>query len=151
MSCTVTTARPIQADELDELLSLYQMLNPDDPPLERTEALYEQWHEILSDDSLEIVAVEDDNRLVSTCVLSITKNLTRNARPFGLIENVVTHEAYRGRGFGKRCLERAIDIAKERNCYKVMLLTGSDKEWKHDFYESCGFDKEKKTGFVFEA
>ncbi len=90
------TARTIRADELDELLTLYQMLNPDDPSLERTEELHEQFQDMVSDDSLEIVVVEHDGRIVSSCMLSITQNLTRNARPFGLVENVVTHETYRG-------------------------------------------------------
>jgi len=146
----MATARTVRADELDDLLTLYQMLNPDDPPLERSDALDEQWDEMLADESLQIVVVEADDQLVSTCVLSITQNLTRNARPFGVIENVVTHEAYRGRGFGTRCLEEATDIAEQRNCYKVMLLTGSEKNWKHEFYERCGFDKSEKTGFVYD-
>jgi len=146
----MATTRTVRANELDELLTLYQILNPDDPRLERTEALHEKWHDMLRDDSLEIVVVEEDSQLVSTCVLLITKNLTRNARPFGLIENMVTHQEYRGQGFGKRCLEEATEIAEKRNCYKIMLLTGSDKEWKHEFYEGCGFNKGKKTGFVLD-
>lgn len=143
----MATTRPIQPDELDELLTLYRMLNPDDPKLAPAD-VREQWTEMLDDDSLEIVVVEHDDRLVSTCVLSITPNLTRGARPFAVIENVVTHEDYRGNGFGTRCVRRAIELAEERGCYKVMLLTGSDEEWKHDFYERCGFDREDKTGFV---
>lgn len=146
----MATARTIRADELDELLTLYQMLNPEDPPLDRTGELHEQWQGMVADESLEIVIVEDDSRLVSSCVLSITENLTRNARPFGVIENVITREGYRGRGFGKRCLEEAIALAEERNCYKIMLMTGSDREWKHEFYRSCGFDGEEKTGFVLD-
>lgn len=143
-------ARTVRVDELDELLTLYQMLNPDDPPLERTAELREQWQRMVHDDSLEVVVIEEDSRLVSSCVLSITENLTRNARPFAVIENVITREGYRGRGFGKRCLEKAIALAQERNCYKIMLLTGSEREWKHEFYRSCGFDDEEKTGFVLD-
>jgi len=30
----------------------------------------------------------------------------------------------------------------------VILLTGTDREWKLAFYEECGFDREDKTGFV---
>ncbi|PSQ19985.1 GNAT family N-acetyltransferase [Halobacteriales archaeon QS_9_67_17] len=146
----MATERTVQADELDGLLKLYQMLNPNDPPLEQTERLHEQWQNMLRDESLKIIAIEDDDQLVSSCVLSITENLTRNARPFGVIENVITHEEHRGRGFGKRCLERAIEIAEKRDCYKIMLSTGSDKEWKHEFYEDCGFDRYEKTGFVFD-
>lgn len=141
-------ARTVQENELDELLTLYRMLNPDDPPLERDESLRTQWQEMLADDSLHTVVVEHEGQLVSSCLLSITRNLTRGANPFGLIENVVTHEAYRQNGFGKQCLQKAIDIAEEWGCYKIMLLTGSDTEWKHQFYENCGFDREEKTGFV---
>lgn len=143
-------ARPVRADELDELLELYQTLNPEDPELDRDDALREQWREMVRDDDLEIVVVEHHDRLVATCVLAITPNLTRGARPFALIENVVTHEAYRGEGFGSRCLERAIDVARERDCYKVLLSTGADAEWKLDFYEDCGFDRDEKTGFVYD-
>ena len=147
---TMETERTVRADELNELLGLYRMLNPDDPRLERTEELHEQWQGMVRDDSLEIVVVEDEGRLVSSCVLSITENLTRNARPFGVIENVITHEEHRKQGFGERCLEKAIEIAESRDCYKIMLLTGSNQEWKHEFYEGCGFDKREKTGFVFD-
>lgn len=146
----MAAARPIRADELDELLTLYQMLNPDDPVLDSDEELREQWRKMLCDDDLEIVVVERDDRLVSSCVLSITKNLTRNARPFAVVENVVTHEEYRQRGLAECCLEKATEIAERRDCYKIMLLTGSDKEWKHGFYEKCGFDKDEKTGFVLD-
>lgn len=144
----MATARLIRKDELDELLTLYRMLNPDDPELETNDALDKQWQNMIRDESLEIVVVEHDDQIVTSCVLSITENLTRNARPFGLIENVITHEEHRGNGFGKLCLEKATEMAEKRDCYKIMLLTGSDKEWKHEFYESCGFDKEEKTGFV---
>lgn len=143
----MATARTIAADELEELLELYRTLNPDDPELERAD-VREQWTEMTWDDSLEIVVVEHDDRLVSTCLLSITPNLTRGARPFAVIENVVTREDCRGNGFGTQCLEKAIDIAETRDCYKVVLLTDPEKEWKHECYERCGFDEEAKTGFV---
>ncbi len=36
---------------------------------------------------------------------------------------VVTHEKYRKRGYGTKVLQKAVEIAKENNCYKVMLMT----------------------------
>lgn len=144
----MATVREIQPDELDELLELYRMLHPDDPPLERCEHVEAVWAELCEDESVTIVAVEHESRIVSSCLLSITPNLTRNARPFAVIENVVTHTAYRGQGFGKRCVRDAVDRAAAAGCYKVMLQTGTERDWKLEFYEACGFDGGEKTGFV---
>lgn len=94
------------------------------------------------------MVAEADDRLISTCVLVIVPNLTRGARPYGLIENVVTHPSYRGRGIGTRLLQHALDSAWRRNCYKVMLLTGSRREETLRFYELAGFQRNVKTGFV---
>lgn len=144
----MTRARLIQADELDDLLELYVMLQPEDPELDRGPALRAQWRDMLDDDSLEIVVLEHDDRLVASCVLSVTPNLTRNARPWAVIENVITHEDYRNEGFGERCVRAPVERAEAHDCYKVMLLSGADQEWKLQFYERCGFDREEKTGFV---
>jgi len=43
-------------------------------------------------------------------------------------ENVVTHVDYRGRGYASECLNFAGEIAKKEDCYKMMLLTGSNQQ-----------------------
>jgi GNAT superfamily N-acetyltransferase len=103
---------------------------------------------MLNDPNLVLLAVEVDGSIVSTCCLAIIKNLTRNMRPYGIIENVVTHQAHRKMGYGTMVLHKAVDIARERGCYKVMLLTGHRDEGTLRFYEQAGFDRGKKTGFI---
>lgn len=56
---------------------------------------------MIRDELLEIIVVEDDVQFVTSPALSITENLTRNARRFGVRENVITREGYRDRGFGE--------------------------------------------------
>jgi protein tyrosine phosphatase (PTP) superfamily phosphohydrolase (DUF442 family)/ribosomal protein S18 acetylase RimI-like enzyme len=136
------------ADDLSQLLSLYHYMNADDPILPVDDVLNQHWQSILSNDALFYVVARDANRVVSTCALTLIPNLTRSARPYGLIENVVTHPDYRKRGIGTRVLQNALDIALSHNCYKVMLLTGRKDEETLRFYEKAGFVRGEKTGFV---
>lgn len=143
----MATVRSAQPADLRAVLELYRQLNPDDPELE-PDLARSRWREMLEDESLDVLVLEHDDGLVATCVLSVTPNLTRNARPFAVVENVVTRGSYRGAGYGSQVLEAAVDRAADRDCYKVMLLTGTDADWKLEFYENCGFDRDDKTGFV---
>ncbi len=138
--------RYIQKHELSELLDLYRHLNEDDPVLVEDAEPKKLWEEILEDPGQHYLVAEVDGKLVSSCVMIIIKNLTRGASPYALIENVVTHPDYRNKGIGTRLLRRAQEIAKEKGCYKVMLLTGRRNAIR--FYENAGFERESKTGFI---
>jgi ribosomal protein S18 acetylase RimI-like enzyme len=139
--------RLIREDELEQLLLLYQYLIPEDPKLEINTALKKHWNQIISDPSVNYLVAESDGKIVSSCNISIIKNLTRSARPYALIENVITHPDYRNKGFGTSVLKKAVEIAQENNCYKVMLMTSRKDEKTIGFYEKAGFMKEK-TAFI---
>lgn len=142
--------RLVKKDELAQLLQLYRHFNNGDPEIKKVETLQELWNEIYNDPSLHYIVAEINGLFVSTCTIAIIKNLTRELRPYGLIENVLTHSDYRNLGFGKAVLKKAIEIAEETNCYKVMLLTGSKKEETLNFYRSLGFRDDIKTGFILK-
>lgn len=144
----IKKVRQIRCEELESLLSLYEHLIPDDPKLKIDTALKEHWSEILSDSSYFYFVIEENNMLVCACNLTIIKNLTRSARPYGIIENVVTHPDYRNKGYGTAVLKKAIQIAQENNCYKVVLTTSRKDENTLRFYENAGFDMGEKTAFI---
>ncbi|HEY2881554.1 MAG TPA: hypothetical protein VGJ15_03960, partial [Pirellulales bacterium] len=83
---TTVAIRKIRETELPELLALYRHLHVDDPPLEITKNIEQLWQKICSDSNLHYFVAEIDSRLVSTCTLTVVPNLTRGARPYGLIE-----------------------------------------------------------------
>ena len=138
--------RYIQKHELRELLALYKHLNKNDPAVAEDAELRLLWGEILEDKGQHYMVAEVDGKIVSSCVMVVIKNLTRSASPYALIENVVTHPDYRNKGIGTRLLKRAQEIAKEKGCYKIMLLTG--RKNAISFYENTGFERESKTGFI---
>src|SRR5688572_11185596 len=111
--------RTIGRDDLPALLALYTHLHREDAPLPDDATLAVVWEAILGDPKLQCFVAERDGQLVGSCTLITIPNLTRGARPYGLIENVVTHADYRRHGIGTRLLHTALRHAWECNCYKV--------------------------------
>lgn len=138
--------RRLAHDDLASLLALYVYLHSEVQAA--SEILDETWRNICADPRLHYFAAQFEGELVATCALTLVPNLTRGARPYGLIENVVTAPAFRCQGIGTAVLQYALNVAWAAGCYKVMLLTGSKRETTLHFYEQAGFERGSKTGFV---
>ena len=141
------TIRIVRDDDLQQLVKLYRHLHGGDI-VSTSEEIGAAWQAIEAIPGMSIIVAELNRMIVSSCVLCISPNLTRGCRPYGLIENVVTHSNYRRRGIGRRVVRHALEQAWSRKCYKVMLLTGRQDSGTHEFYESCGFVSGKKTAYL---
>ncbi len=139
--------REIQQNELNQLLQLYTHLHETSVP-EESKHLKQTWQTIMQDPNHHIIVKILDDKIVSSCVCVIIPNLTRGIRPYAFIENVVTHKDYRGKGYAKECLNFAKEIAMQKNCYKMMLLTGSKEDATLNFYKSAGYNSADKTAFI---
>ena len=84
--------------------------------------------------SITLVSV-DSNTVTGVASLHIIKKLTRT---LGLIEDVAVNENYRGKGIGKKLVEKLIGIASEKSCDKTVL---NSSEKNSEFYEKIGFEK----------
>lgn len=131
--------------DLPQLLALYRHLDPDDdnPPLDLAAQRLDEL-QAYRGSAVWIGLIASS--VVASCTLVVIPNLTRGGRAYGLIENVVTDAAFRGRGYGKQILQAAVAAAWRAGCYKVMLMTGSKKPSTLAFYSSAGFEQ-SKTGF----
>ena len=138
--------RKATIDDGAALQALYVALNPKDPVVS-TETFSQTLSVILTSGSNEIFVLDLGRVLVSTCYLNILQNLSRNLRPYALIENVVTLAEHRQQGYGTAVLQAAIEEARSRGCYKVMLLTGSKRESTLRFYEKAGLHAGQKMAF----
>ena len=134
-------------EELEQLLELYLFLHEKEIP-EMTAHLRKTWNKIMADQDHHLIVKILNGRIVASCVCVIIPNLTRSIRSYAFIENVVTHEAYRGQGFATECLNFAREIAKAEGCYKMMLLTGSKDPGTLRFYERAGYNSSDKTAFI---
>lgn len=139
--------RKARKTDLKQLLELYTQLHDNQMPI-MDENLERLWNDILSDSNHHIIVGIVEEKIVSSCVIVIIKNLTHNQRPYALIENVITSEAYRGKGYATAILNYAKTIAQSEYCYKIMLMTGSKKESTLNFYKRAGYNDKDKTAFI---
>ena len=144
---TIRKATDSDAEALHELY-FHHLTDHPSPEPQNLDLWREKLARFEKDGNYNILAGEVDGRVVSSVTLVIVENLTNNLRPYALIENVVTHADFRGRGYAGALMEQAKQTAKENGCYKVMLLTGSKKDSTLRFYENCGFNRNDKTGFI---
>lgn len=138
--------RKAKSTDANDLKVLYFEYLTHFPPKEEQDMT--QWAELLAkfekDDHMYLLVVEEDEKVVASVQMAIVESLTHNVRPFAVIENVVTHGDYRNRGYGSALLQKTSEIAKEHNCYKVFLETGSNKESTLNFYRNNGFAIDEK-------
>lgn len=139
--------KEITESDLNGLLGLYTQLH-DNPIPQIGEKINKILADILNDKNHHILIGCIENRIVSSCVLVTIPNLTHSQRPYAIIENVITDEKYRNKGYATEILNFARQIAINEDCYKIMLMTGSKKESTLKFYEKCGYNKDDKTAFI---
>jgi N-acetylglutamate synthase-like GNAT family acetyltransferase len=84
----------------------------------------------------------------ATALLTLCPDVMYQRQPFGLVENVIVAERYRGTGIGRRLMDHLEGVAREHHCTKLMLLSASHRHSAHRFFEALGFEGDKKTGFV---
>ena len=140
--------RILTEGDLDALLILYPHLHPNDAPLPARADVERVWRAALTQPGSRYYGTFDGSLLVAACAVIVIPNLTRGCRPYAVIENVVTHGDYRRQGKGRAVMTAAMDFAWSQQCYKILLLTGRKDDAVSRFYQSLGFDREGKIGFV---
>ncbi len=91
-----------------------------------------------------VVTDEKGNEIVRCFTYLIYNDL--HPEPYALLEDVFVKEEFRNKGVGTQLVKKAIEIAKELNCYKILATSRFERENVHKFYEKLGF---KKWGFEF--
>jgi GNAT superfamily N-acetyltransferase len=56
-----------------------------------------------------------------------------------LLEDLVVHKKYQGKGYGSKLLQYAIDFAKQKNFVRITLLTDRPENVAQAFFRKHGF------------
>jgi GNAT superfamily N-acetyltransferase len=141
------TVRSARVADLGALCELYRQLNPGDPPWPSEAAALDALASVLGQAGTTLLICDVDGICVSTCMLVVCRNFSRSGRAFALVENVVTHRDHRRQGYGRKVVQQAIEAARQQGCYRVSLMTGSQRQATLRFYEAAGLQKDAKTAF----
>ena len=85
--------------------------------------------------------------LAAMVTLHLLPNVLWGARPYGLIENVVTRASHQRRGYGQQVMQATVEAAWQAGAYKLMLMTGQGRG-ATGFYEAVGFSSKDKFAMV---
>lgn len=134
--------RPLRRSDAAAALGLYTELTLG-PRTQSPEAFYA----VLDHPGTSVFGVFNEAKLAAMVTLHLLPNVTWDARPYGLIENVITQKSQRRQGYGRAVLSHAIAQAWAADAYKVMLMTGQ-KRGAQGFYHAVGFSSEDKHAMV---
>jgi glucosamine-phosphate N-acetyltransferase len=84
-----------------------------------------------------IYVIEKNNKIIGYGCLYIDYKFYRNCKNVGHIEDIIIDKEYRNNGYSKLILNKLIDISKNSNCYKLILMCDSQYI---EYYKKFGFN-----------
>lgn len=106
------------------------------------EALREQLALILADMHYGLFVACDGSRVVGTVMGIACYDLAFDGKKFGVVENVITDEDYRGQGVGRRLFRALEEWAVQQDCAYIQLVSSARRTGAHRFYERIGYSRE---------
>jgi GNAT superfamily N-acetyltransferase len=85
--------------------------------------------------------------VLAMATLHLLPNVLWDARPYALIENVVTRASFQRQGYGRQVMDAVVKTAWDADAYKIMLMTGSARG-AVGFYENIGFSAHEKHAMI---
>lgn len=91
-----------------------------------------------------LVAENTENGDLCGSLLGVAfEDICGDCKPILLVENVVTDEAYRGRGVGRGMFAFIEDWGREKECHYCILVSGLNRTGAHKFYDAIGYSEVK--------
>ena len=134
---TKVTVREASGDDAVAVATLYRSF-ASSPHINVREDRLEA---IATDPNNFIFVCEVDGVVCGTAFLTLCLDAMFGNQPYGVLENVVVNEAWRGEGIGRRLFVHLEELCRVRDCSKIMLLSTATREPAHRFLNSKGFQR----------
>jgi GNAT superfamily N-acetyltransferase len=133
--------RPAKESDLEAVLSLYAQPDLDNGEVLSREEAIVVFKKMKLYPDYKIYIAQSGNTVIGTFALLIMDNLGHLGAPSGIIEDVAVDPKWQGQGIGTKMMQFALEVSRNRGCYKVALSSNVKREKAHRFYEKAGFVK----------
>ncbi len=137
----ISTIKEYEINDLAELLEELSDMKTD------IHKMHNNYKLISENGNYILLGAKYSNKLVGSLMGIICHDLVGDCKPFIVVENVIVSSIYRGKGIGKLLMIEIEKIAKERDCYYAMFISGFQRTDAHKFYESIGYKQDTVKGF----
>ena len=125
--------RGITRSDMTQVIALLQNISKFDPDLANYDQIWADYSQ--QGHVFTLVAHREDGLVLGFGALVVEKKIRGGS--LGHIEDIVTHQGFRGQGIGRTLIAKLTEIALEKECYKVALHCRDNNAL---FYEHCGFE-----------
>jgi phosphinothricin acetyltransferase len=132
------TIELLKADALTEIVqtqveALYRQLNAENKQRPLSEVLQH-------DNNVHVIICKIDDTIVGIALLTTYKVISGYR---GMVDDVVVDESQRGKGIGRKLMERLLEEGKNLGLDEILLFTGHHRTPAIKLYTSLGFDLRK--------
>ena len=118
-----------------QVSDLFKQLAPDIKQLSLKEVLDKK-------NNCSVLCYEENGRIVGLAVMCSYKVMSGYN---GWIEDVIVDENYRGKGIGRKLIEKLIEIGKDLYLTNIFLFTGKHRTAANKLYSNLGFTKKNSN------
>lgn len=130
MTIELLTAPELTEAIQNQVADLYRQLNADKTQRPLKEILQ-------ADNNVLFVICKIDDTIVGTALLSTYKVISGYR---GMVDDVVVDSAQRGKGIGRKLMERLLEEGKKIGLDEILLFTGHHRAPAIGLYKSLGFN-----------
>jgi len=116
------------------LMNLMEQLT-EAPPI-KFEDFVKQYIKFGYNTSIYVIEDEKNKKIVGYGAIYIDYKFYRNCKNVGHIEDIIIDKDYRGKGLSKLIINKLLESAREKDCYKIIL---NCKDEYVGYYQKMGF------------
>jgi ribosomal protein S18 acetylase RimI-like enzyme len=88
-----------------------------------------------------VFVATDGDVIVGSYEFLLMDNLAKGGAKTAIVEDVAVDPRVQRKGIGRKMMNHAMALAKEKGAYKLVLSSNKNRTEAHAFYESLGFER----------